>query len=415
MLANSNGDFASERLLYSFHKALDMVLDMGAVPQRLYRVLYPIWQVQVEGRQRISQDFEELEWYIERGLHEANLTTVEELCRFYGLKQRFVEKLVGFLQGIHHIEEDQQGRLSLTQLGQVSVQQQVRILEQDTSDVLFFDGFGSQPLTREHYQIPYYTTLPESLPFKAVYNFGQTWDEKSLKKLLARPDRDQFNLPDEVTQLRPISYDLAYLPLYIIQRRADRSELPLYLTFSRIPEKRDKILEEVVNREPLIQVPLRQANQDDLGQAVEQTLGERNLKNKDYYLQTKGPLGPQVMVNAGVLKPQKSRARADNESRSLTVNDVGRYLLAREWCVWITCDDPVVRREAAIEQLLEWLQHVTATPTEEDLQQRLKVMRDRLRIEPVSVDTLTDEATRRGLGRALERLDALLVTNDGAR
>ncbi len=410
MPANSNNASASERLLYSHHKVLDNVLNMEAVPQRLFRIFYPIWRVHVEGRQRIPQDFEELEWFIERGLHEAQLGSIEELCQYFGLKQRFVEKLVHFLQGINHIKNEQ-GQLTLTELGQESVRQRVRILEQDTSAMLYFDGFGSKPLSRDHYQIPFYGNLPEISPFRAIHNFGRQWDKKELDDLLNQSDRAQFGIWDEVTHLEAIGYDLVYLPVYIVRHSNRRQDLLPCLAYSRIRNIRDTILEEIVNHDPLIRVPLQDANQNDLAPAVEQSLSQLGLVQNDYYLQREGPWGPQVMVDAGALKRLEHRYGQGEKNRLLTIGNIGRYLLAREWCVWITCDDAEVRQRAAVEQLLEWLQHVSAKPTGEDLQQRLRVMRDRLRIKPVSVDTLMDEATQRGLGRALERLDALVIDN----
>ncbi|MCI0559793.1 MAG: hypothetical protein MN733_14985 [Nitrososphaera sp.] len=409
---NSNGDSGSDRLLYSYHKALDDVLNLGAIPQRLFRIFYPVWRVHVEGRQRVPQDFEELEWFIERGLHQAKLSSIEQLSQFFGLKKRFVEKLVHFLQGINHIKNDQ-GQLVLTELGQESVQQRVRILEQDTSAMLYFDGFGSKPLSRGHYQIPFYSNLPGASPFRAIHNFSKQWDKKELLDLLNRSDREQFGIWDEVMHLEPVRPpDLVYLPVYIVQHRHKRQDLLPYLTYSRVRNMRDTTLEEIVNRDPLIRVPLRDANQNDLAPAVEQLMSQRGLGQNDYYLQHEGPWGPQVMVDAGAIKRLEHRQREDEENRLLTIGNIGRYLLAREWCVWITCDDAEVRQQAGIEQLLEWLQHVSATPTIDDLQQRLKVMVERLRIQPISVDTLTNEATQRGLGRALERLDALVISSE---
>ena len=35
---------------------------------------------------------------------------------------------------------------------------------------------------------------------------------------------------------------------------------------------------------------------------------------------------------------------------------MGRYTLIYDWCIWVMCDDAKIRKQAAAEQLLEWLQ-----------------------------------------------------------
>jgi hypothetical protein len=94
----------TERLLYSPHKALDAVLALGAIPKRLFRIFYPLWRVRVEGRQRLATDFEELEWYMERGIR-GRVDLGGDLAHFFGLEARFVERLVNFLRAIGHIVE----------------------------------------------------------------------------------------------------------------------------------------------------------------------------------------------------------------------------------------------------------------------------------------------------------------------
>jgi hypothetical protein len=412
MHATSRDDSGADRLLYSHHKALDAVLDLGAVPERLFKVFYPIWRVRVKGRQRIPTDFEELEWYIERGLHEAGLNSVAGLAQFFGLETRFVRKLVSFLQGIGHIKGDED-RLTLTELGLESVQKRIRFQDQETSAILYFDGLGSRPLTREHYQIPVYDELPDATPFRAFYHFDHRWDEEAIQRLMEQSDRGKYNLPDEITKITPLDRKPAYLPAYIVERRSDsKTELPLFLVFSRIRDKRDAVLEEAVNVEQLALVPLREAKRLDLEQAVDSILSQYGLSHDDWYMHPSGSLGPQVMVDARVLaRSCRGMRRDDEEGQNLAVGDVGKYFSAYDWCVWLTCDDAEVRQQAAIEQLLGWLQGVTATPTAEDLRQRLDVMRDRLNIEPISADILMDAAEQRGIARALERLDAL-VTGD---
>ena len=412
----SSRDSSVERLLYSPYKALDAVLDLGTVPQRLFRVFYPVWRVKVEGRQRIPTNYEELEWFLERGVHEVGLRSVEELAQFFGLEARFVHKLVEFLRSIGHVEGDD-ARLALTGLGLTSVQERIRYQDLETSARLYFDGFGSRPLTLEHYAIPMYTDLP-STRFKAFYDFEDCWNEKALDQLMERNDRNKYNLPDEVTHTELLDRELVYLPVYIIERRPDElEELASFLVFSRIRSLRDEVLETAVNAEERILTVLREARWKNLDEIVEHSLSRRGLGKDNWYLQRNGPWGLQVTVDTRAIGKSRHYAEGDRDSEKLAVRNVGKYLLAYDydlaydWCVWLTCDDDKVRRQAAIEQLIEWLQGVTAMPTAQDLHRRLATMRERLHVKTISTDVLMDVAEKRGLARAVERLE-LLVTDD---
>lgn len=399
-----------DRPLYSPHKALDAVLQLGAIPQRLYSILYPIWSVRIEGRQRIATDFEELEWFLERALYEVGLRSAGELSSFFGLEERFVRKLVGFLRSIGHVAGSD-SHLTLTELGRTSVLDRVRYQEEGTSAVVYFDGFGNRPLTADHYKVPVYDDLSRIRTYQPFYHFDHRWDETALPRLMALPDRHRYNLPDEITQATLLSQEPVYLPAYIVERRAGApATLPLFLVFSRVKGMRDAVLEEAINVESTALAPLRHIRRGNLEWAVEKDLNRRGLDRNAWYLHPNGPWGPQITVEIRALEPSGSRSDESSEP-SLTIRDVGGYLLVYNWCVWVTCDDARVRRQAAIERLLEWLQHVTATPTAEELRRRLAAMHERLRIKPISPGVLMDEAQQQGLARALERLE-MLVTDE---
>ncbi len=399
----------TERLLYSPHKALDAVLALGAIPKRLFRIFYPLWRVRVEGRQRLATDFEELEWYMERGIHEGGLTSVATLAHFFGLEARFVERLVNFLRAIGHIVEGT-GPLALTPLGRESLQARVRYQEQRTSAWLYFDGLDSRPLTLEHYAIPVYDDLSANSSFFALYQFDREWDPISLRRLMETPsDRHNFNLPDELTHIdRPLAQEPTYMPIYVVERLGRATtDLPLFLVFSRVRSLRDTVLEPVVNQDILTQEAFRQLRAGDLEHAAQGHLARCGLREDEWYLQANGPWGAQVMVDAGALRRLTQQATADSEARSLTIRDVGKYLLAYDWCLWLTCDDVAVRQEAAIAQLLEWLQFTTANPTSADLARRIRQMAERLRIDPITPDVLLEAAAQQGQARAVERLDGM--------
>src|SRR5512140_3079588 len=115
MQMNSPASSSPKYLLYSHYRALDLVQEMGLIPLRLFRVLYPLWRVRIEGRQRIVTEFDELEWYLERGLQDAAFKSIKELAAFFGLELVLVQKLVDHARQSGHLSGDDE-HLSLTEL-----------------------------------------------------------------------------------------------------------------------------------------------------------------------------------------------------------------------------------------------------------------------------------------------------------
>lgn len=399
----------SEHLLYSYQRAIDEVLNLGAIPYRLFRILYPVWQVQIEGRQRIARNYEEVEYFIERGIHEVGLRTVAELSAFYGLETDYIQKLVDFLHAIGHIQE-RQGSLHLTKLGMDSVAEETFFEEHETSAILYFDGLGSRLLSRAHYNIPMYPNPPDDQYFYCLDLFAATWDNTELEFILSlpEPDRKQYDLPDTITQIEQIGQEPVYMPIYIVHCRSNNDvDLPTYLVFSRIRGRRDEIIEKVINGDNrIMKIPLHEPGQEDMTTAVRRRMESFGLTKPQWDLNGDSPHGMQVIVSPSALV-QPSDDDASSEGTQLTVGNVGEYLLAYEWCVWLTCADPEIRHQAVIEQILRWLQFARATPNAAEYLKQINSLCQRLETTLVSQEALMEQAKTRGYGRALNRLDTL--------
>ena len=394
----------SKYLLYSHYKALDQVQEMGLIPLRLFRVLYPLWRVRIEGRQRITTEFDELEWYLERGLQEAGFSSVGELAAFFGLEQGFVQKSIGQARGIGHISGDDE-HLSLTELGLASLKDRVHYQDQTTSAELYFDALGNTPLTTEHDKIPILETLPEKTPFQAFYHFDRTWQEAALTQMVQSPDKQRFNLPDEITTTQLLNHEPAYMPAYFIEVRENKtSSPPRLLVFSQVRGLHDTVLEEAVNRDPTIYRALK-AKTDSRAESVRRYFEHSGLKKDAWYLNENGPWGAQVMVDGQVFMPGSELDEA--ESGRLSLRSVGRYTLIYDWCIWVMCDDVKIRKQAAAEQLLEWLQGATATPSPLEIKRKFASMCQRLSIELLPVTDVLALARQKGLARAAERLEEM--------
>lgn len=391
-------------LLYSHYKALDHVQELGFIPVRLFRVLYPLWRVRVEGRQRVTAEFDEMEWYIERGLIEAKFCTVSELASFFGLELAFVQRMVKSLREIGHVTGDD-SHLALTDLGMDSVRDRVRYDDQKNGVELYFDALGNQPLSLEHYKIPILEALPEKTPYQAFFHFDHSWNDTVLRKMLSDPENKQLNLPDEITTSQLLSHEPVYMPAYFIEARENKPASPLrLLVFSQVRGLHDTVLEAAVNRDPVVYRALK-AKTDSLSESVRRYFEQSGLKKDAWYLNENGAFGAQVMVDGQVFLPGSDLDEV--ESGRLTMRSVGRYALIYDWCIWVMCDDIKVRRQAGAEQLLEWLQGAGTKPSEQEISRKFASLCQRLSIPLLTIDAVLSLARQRSLSRAAERLEQM--------
>lgn len=393
-------------LLYSHYKALDQVQELGFIPVRLFRVLYPVWRVRVDGRQRVVTDFDELEWYMERGLLDGGFGSVKELSAFFGLELAFVQRLVDLARRIGHITGDDD-RLSLTSLGMDSVRDRARYEDQKIGAELYFDAMGNMPLTLEHYKIPILEALPPlgKTPFQAFYHFDHTWNEDALEQMLESPDKSLLNLPDEITAAQLVSQEPVYLPVYFVEARENKPSGTLQLmVFSQVRGLRDTVLEYAVNRDPKIFRALT-ARTNSRADSVQRYFEQSGMKKDAWYLNENGPWGAQIMVDGQVFLPGLDVG--EEESGRLTMRSVGRYTLIYDWCIWVMCDDTSIRDQAAAEQLVEWLQNVNIRPGQFEIRQKLNSLAQHLNVQPTSIKAALGLARRKGFSRAAERLEEL--------
>ena len=111
----------NESVLYRYERALDDVSDLGVVPRRFWKILYPLFRVEIEAEQWSATDFEPIEQLLETAIMRAELRSVEDLARFFALDQRLIENLINRLRAIGHIDLVQEP-LTLTELGLHSLQ-----------------------------------------------------------------------------------------------------------------------------------------------------------------------------------------------------------------------------------------------------------------------------------------------------
>ncbi len=404
MPMNSPAASSSKYLLYSHYRALDQVQELDLIPLRLFRVLYPLWRVRVVGRKQVATEFDELEWYLERALQEAAFSSVLELSGFFGLEPLFVERLISFLRDIGHISGDD-AHLMLTPLGTASVRDRVRYEDQKISTELYFDGLSNTLLTPEHFKIPILDSLPDKSPFQAFFHFDHTWQPDVLQGMLQNPDKQAFNLPDEIDSAELLSPEPAYMPAYFVEaREKDLSSPPRLLVFSQVRGLHDSVLEQAVNRDPMVYRALK-ARTDSRAEAVRRYFEQNGLKKDAWYLNEEGTWGAQVMVDGQVFLPANNTE--EDDTVRLTLRSVGRYSLIYDWCIWVMCDDVNIRKQAAAEQLLEWLQNANTKPSAEEVRRKMGNLYQRLSLTQAPLQDILGQARKRGFARAAERLEEM--------
>lgn len=213
--------FPEERVLE------DAAFGQGIVPTRLHALLLPVWQVEIRADITEGEDFFLIDRFLGRGLRHGALHTVDELSAFFALDRALVAQAVRVLTAIGHLQE-LAGRLSLTPLGQRSVDDDVRyvITHQDRRK-LYFEALSCTPLTRVHYDEEVVTLLsgdeldsalrsdryPRFTPIIPTSGF----DRAVLDRLTSRTDRARFNLPVALDALESLNEEIVYLPVYLVR------------------------------------------------------------------------------------------------------------------------------------------------------------------------------------------------------
>ncbi|WP_282699995.1 hypothetical protein [Streptomyces sp. CC219B] len=215
--------FPEERVLE------DAAFGQGIVPTRLHALLLPVWQVEIRADITEGEDFFLIDRFLGRGLRHGALHTVDELATFFALDRALVAQAVRVLMAIGHLQESA-GRLSLTPLGERSVDDDIRyVITRQDRRKLYFEALSCTPLTRVHYDEEVVTLLsgdeldralridryPRFTPIIADSGF----DRAALDRLTSRTDRARFNLPVALNSVESLNEELVFLPVYLVRGR----------------------------------------------------------------------------------------------------------------------------------------------------------------------------------------------------
>jgi hypothetical protein len=395
-----------EPLLYSPQRALEAVGAIsGLAPVRLFSVLFPLWEVETVGTQRRSRPYEMLDWFLERGIAEGELRSASELSAFLGLERGIVDKALERLKMIEHVQEID-GKLVLTNLGHDSLEHGVSYWDMETRRKLYFEAFNSHPLPQDHYRLRFLSeaealTHPDRHSFR-LFSF-RPWRPSAVSDLERRPDRAKWNLPDEVRGLEERAVARAFLPMYVIETRepaATRHYGARYVVLTRLRGLRDTFFEDLVNSETDLLDPLYAEAVPNVQALMEERVADWDLSERQVRLTQFAPGAWRAVVAPEVFLDSQTK---------LTLTDIGKYQLVRGYCLQIWCDDPALRREAALDQSLAAITHWRRPTTERTVGQLLETLATRLQTRELELAELWEWASKRKAADVLHKLIELEI------
>lgn len=391
-------------LVHSLHRIIEHIQqkpDLMLV--RVFPVYFPIWAVEIEASQKSREKYQLIDKYVERGISQACLHTTRELAAFLGIEQRLVEKAVNLLSGIGHITETN-GWLYLTPLGVESLKDQQKYSLLETHRLLYVDRFLAQPLLTKHYDSRNMQFLSDgALPtrhkdqrFQRLYS-PKRWDNSILTALERNEKRTQYNIPDEVTDLKLIRHDELYTPVYVFETRklGQNTQELYYLVYTGLQEMQDPFFEQIVNSSSDIRAQLQEEEEKDLAYLWEKYVTERNISVKRLAQQANGSW--QLCLLANDLQSSKSQK---------AFSDIGKFWTQKGYFLHIWCDDEEIRWNAALDQTLDFIERKRQA-TVSELNDYILLRGNILHIQNLSLSDLLERAREKKREKAVQILKAL--------
>jgi len=393
-------NFPEERVLE------DAAFGQGIVPTRLYALLLPVWQVEIRADVTEGEDFFLIDRFLERGLRHGALHSVRELAAFLALDEALVAQAVRFLSAIGHVREEAGGRLSLTALGQRSVDDDVRyVVTRQDRRRLYFDALSCTPLTRAHYDEDVVTLLsgadlarvtrgdhyPRFTPIQVTSGF----DRSALDRLKDRKDRARFNLPVALDSVESLGETVVFLPVYLVR---GRKGLRVYGQ-ADAGTAHDPELSELCTRSPELISALDNEESDD----------DRLLRSARKWLDEQGfgSVAPELDDDGcwSVSLPGDAFGEA-----GVPVSRIGGYRMAGSRFFRVWCEEETPRKRALLARLDQRMgsRRTVTRPEAEDLVTRLALQ---LRLAVPELSRLRDGAGKTGL-KALEAQLARLLDEE---
>lgn len=389
---------------YPEERALeDVAFGHGIAPVGIHAVLLPVWQVEIAATTTEGHPYELIDRYLERGIAEGALHTVTELADFFGLDHVLVDRAVRFLGAVGHLTAVD-GRLALTPLGLRSVRDQLRyVVTREDRRTLYFDAFGSRPLTRPYYDSRTVTMLrgdalaegtADGSRFRMLFS-SHGFRRTALTELADRPDRARFNLPERIDDPTSLSEDHVYLPLFIVRAAAPAGVR--HLAYGPAGDRSDPDLTELLEQTPEIIHVLQADDRRRQGRPVADAVNR--------WLAAKGR--PPVQLTAQPDGGWQIELRADDFGPdAVPVQRAGSFQVFDGDVVRLWSEDEETRRRALLERTNLYLT-ARRRPDRDETEEFVGRISRQLRLDVGGLPGLARMAHDHKRGAVARRLDEL--------
>lgn len=392
----------NDRLIhYPEERALEhAAFTLKAAPTRIFKLLLPVYHVEIRATITEAKPYALIDRYLEHGIARGRLETVPRLAEFFALDESLVDRAVRFLIAIGHITESG-GHLTITELGYRSIREDFRyeVARRDRRK-LYFDAFGSRPLSRRYYDGEKVTFVSANDArgrwFKALMSMRQFRTE-ALTELSSHPDREGLNLPHRVEDLEYLGAEQVFLPAYVI--RAVLPDRVRYLAYTQIGDEDDeeitRLCEQTTEIASLLENEQRGVEDGINMPSVRQRLAKMNL---DRYVPERRPDGTWEIV-------LPTSAFGGN---GLSISKVGSFIVHGHDVIRVWSPDANLRHRALFERVDNYLTS-RARVGADDVENQIRQITHQLRLDPVDLRSLghmARNAGRKGLAAQLRRLSS---------
>ncbi|GAA0366073.1 hypothetical protein NE235_02490 [Actinoallomurus spadix] len=383
----------NDRLIrYGEDRALEHVAYvLGRTPTRIVRLLLPVHRVEVEATVTEGRPYALIDRFLEHGIAQGRLRSVAELADFLFLDPNLVDRAIRFLTAIGHVQEAG-GVLSLTELGYRSVRDDKRYerVERDRR-ALYFDGFGSRPLSRQYYgsgRVTFLSLADHHDRFAPVLSF-ESFTPKALTDLARDPKRDHYNLPGRVDDLRMLHVEQVLLPAYIV--RTLGPERDRYVAYTQIGEEDDAEITALYGSTPEV------ASLLELGENASE--GGLDLAYARKWLAKRG-LGefePKRRADGTwqLVLPATAFGRAGGEN-GLSVFKVGSFIVLGSDLIHVWCPDEKLRTDVLLKRMDAFVSQRSRVGAS-DVEALLSRLTRQLQLGPIDLPGLRHMAANAGL------------------
>ncbi|MWA01930.1 hypothetical protein F8568_016430 [Actinomadura sp. LD22] len=380
--------------LYDPARALeDAAARPGVRPTHLHRIGLPLYAVEIEAFVDDRQPYDLLDRFVGRAIADAGLRTVPQIAAFLGLDEAMVDRVLRFLGGVGHVVSRPDGTLALTDLGARSVRDDARYVPKRDRQKLYFDGVSGEPLPAAYYGrkvVVWDAAQAAGQKRHRLLDHARPYRDDALQRLAARPDRRDFNVPDELRQLTFQALGNAYLPCYVVRTRTEQG--PSLLAYSAVSDASDEHLERLCRGWPALAHALALSDSGDVRADFGGWLAERDIDPAHLSWTADGALRLTLPADRYTAAPARPGRKG-----TFALIRLGSYVTPRSHVLQLWCDDPRLRREAVLDRALTRV--VSARrPSAADAEDFLTRLCAQLETDPVTLDDLRRHAHKTGQG-----------------